>query len=289
MQKPRTVEQPAELLSFLFSAWPDVKKKQVRTWLKFKAVTVNGQVVTQFNHPLKPGDVVGIRSDRFAVPGDVVGDDIQILFEDAAILVIDKPPDLLTIASEAEQEKTAYFQLTEYLRGNDIRSRERLWIVHRLDRETSGLMVFAKTAAAKGILQTRWEEAEKVYQAVVEGSLPDDKGTFRSWLDETSPFKVFSVPQKPNTRHAVTHYRVLKRGKGRTLVQLTLETGRRHQIRVHLSEAGYPIVGDKKYGAKTNPAKRLGLHAWRLRLLHPVTNEEEQFESPLPAELARLV
>jgi 23S rRNA pseudouridine1911/1915/1917 synthase len=289
MQKPRTVEQPAELLSYLFNAWPDVKKKQVRTWLKFKAVTVNGSVVTQFNHPLKPGDVVGIRSDRYAVPGDVVGDDIQILFEDATILVIDKPPDLLTMASEAEQEKTVYFQLTEYLRGNDIRARERLWIVHRLDRETSGLMVFAKTAAAKGILQTRWEEAEKVYQAVVEGSMPDDKGTFRSWLDETNPFKVFSVPQKPNMRHAVTHYRVLKRGKGRTLVQLTLETGRRHQIRVHLSEAGFPIVGDKKYDAKTNPAKRLALHAWRLRLPHPVTNEVEQFESPLPAELARLV
>lgn len=289
MQKPRTVEQPAELLSYLFSAWSDVKKKQVRTWLKFRAVTVNGSVVTQFNHPLKPGDVVGIRSDRYAVPGDVVGDDIQILFEDAAILVIDKPPDLLTMASEAEQEKTAYFQLTEYLRGNDIRAKERLWIVHRLDRETSGLMVFAKTAAAKGILQTRWEEAEKVYQAVVEGSMPDDKGTFRSWLDETNPFKVFSVPQKPNMRHAVTHYRVLKRGKGRTLVQLTLETGRRHQIRVHLSEAGFPIVGDKKYDAKTNPAKRLALHAWRLRLPHPVTNEIEQFESPLPAELARLV
>src|SRR4051812_46621577 len=123
MQKPRTVEQPAELLSYLFSAWADVKKKQVRTWLKFKAVTVNGQVITQFNHPLKPGDVVGIRSDRFAVAGDVVGDGIRIQFEDATILVIDKPPDLLTMASEAEEEKTAYFQLTEYLRGNDIRAR----------------------------------------------------------------------------------------------------------------------------------------------------------------------
>lgn len=289
MQKPRTVDQPAELLSYLFSAWPDVKKKQVRTWLKFKAVVVNGHVVTQFNHPLKPGDVVGIRSDRFAVPDTVVGDDIRIQFEDATILVIEKPPDLLTMASESEQEKTVYFQLTEYLRGNDIRARERLWIVHRLDRETSGLMVFAKTAAAKGILQTRWEESEKCYQAVIEGSLPEDKGTFRSWLDETDPFRVFSVPQRRDTRHAITHYRVLKRGKGRTLVQLTLETGRRHQIRVHLSEAGYPIVGDKKYGAKTNPTKRLALHAYRLRFPHPVTNEPVQFESPLPAELARLV
>jgi len=289
MHKPRTVDQPAELLAYLFAAWPTAKKKQVRTWLKHQAVVVNGRVVTQFNHPLKPGDIVAIRSDRFAVPGTVVGDDIRICFEDAALLVIDKPPDLLTIASEAEQEKTVYFQLTEYLRGNDVRSRERVWVVHRLDRETSGIMVFAKTPQAKGILQTGWDKAEKRYQAVVEGSLPNDKGTFRSWLDETDPFRVISVPRTPTTRHAVTHYRVLKRGKGRTLVELTLETGRRHQIRVHLADAGCPIVGDKKYGAKTNPAKRLGLHSWSLRIPHPVSGEEHRFESELPTDLARLV
>ena len=289
MHKPRTVDQPAELLSYLFAAWPTAKKKQVRTWLKHQAVVVNGQVVTQFNHPLKAGDIVAIRSDRFAVPGTVVGDDIRICFEDAALLVIDKPADLLTIASEAEQEKNVYFQLTEYLRGNDVHSRERVWIVHRLDRETSGIMVFAKTPQAKGLLQTGWDQAEKRYQAVVEGSLPSDQGTFRSYLDETNPFQVFSVPRSPTTRHAVTHYRVLKRGKGRTLVELTLETGRRHQIRVHLADAGCPIVGDKKYGAKTNPAKRLGLHSWSLRLLHPISGEEHRFESELPTELARLV
>jgi 23S rRNA pseudouridine1911/1915/1917 synthase len=289
MHKPRTVDQAAELLPYLFAAWPTTKKKQVRTWLKFQAVTVNGQVVTQFNHPLKPGDIVAIRSDRFAVPGTVIGDDIQVCFEDATLLVIDKPADLLTMASEAEQERTVYFQLTEYLRGDDVHSRERIWIVHRLDRETSGLMVFAKTPQAKGILQTSWDKAEKRYQAVVEGSLPNDKGTFKSDLDESSPFKVFSAPRSPTTRQAITHYRVLKRAKGRTLVELTLETGRRHQIRVHLADAGCPIVGDKKYGAQTNPAKRLALHAWMLRFPHPVTQEEHRFESGLPLDLARLV
>src|SRR5581483_8845378 len=159
----------------------------------------------------------------------------------------------------------------------------------RLDRETSGVMVFAKTPEAKTALQSGWDKAEKRYQAVVEGSLPNDKGIFRSWLDETSPFKVLSVPQGPTTRHAVTHYRVVKRNRGRTLVELTLETGRRHQIRVHLADAGCPVVGYSKYGAKTNPAKRLGLHAWTLRFLHPVTNLEMRFESALPGELARLV
>src|SRR5580658_8945620 len=129
MHKPRTVDQPAELLPFLFASWPTTKKKQVRTWLKYQAVLVNGRVVTQFNHPLKPGDVVTIRSDRYAAPDTVVAAGLKIHFEDAALIVIDKPPDLLTIASASEQEKTAYFQLTDYLRADNPRARERVWIV----------------------------------------------------------------------------------------------------------------------------------------------------------------
>ena len=289
MQKPAIVDQPAELLPFLFAKWPSVKKKQVRTWLKFQSVLVNGRAITQFNHPLKPGDVVSIRSGQYAAPDTVIAAGMKIHFEDASLIVIEKPPDLLTIATEAEQEKTAYFQLTEYLRDANPRANERVWIVHRLDRETSGVMVFAKTPEAKETLQTGWDKAEKKYQAVVEGLLAEESGSFRSWLNETNPFKVFSVPRSQTTRRAVTHYRVLKRNRGRTLVELTLETGRRHQIRVHLADAGCPIVGDFKYGAKTNPAKRLGLHAWSLRISHPVTNEELRFESPLPHELARLV
>jgi 23S rRNA pseudouridine1911/1915/1917 synthase len=289
MPKSQTVKEPAELLAWLFAAWPEVKRKQVRTWLKFQAVMVNGRPVTQFNHPLNPGDVVAIRSDRFAVPKTVLASGMKVYFEDAALIVIDKPENLLSIASEAEQEKTAYFQLTEYLRQRRSRTRERVWIVHRLDRETSGLMVFAKTPEAKERLQTGWDKAGKRYEAVVEGRLPAERGTFESDLDETNPFKVYSAPPGERTRHAVTHYRVLARNKGRSLVELTLQTGRRHQIRVQLAEAGCPIVGDKKYGARTDPAKRLGLHACALNFPHPETREDLSFDSPLPRELAQLV
>ncbi|MEQ1851019.1 MAG: RluA family pseudouridine synthase [Chthoniobacteraceae bacterium] len=289
MPKPTIVQAEAELLACLFATWPDVKKKQIRTWLKFQAVTVNGRPVSQFNHPLKRGDVVAIRSDRFAAPRALVGKGMKVYFEDAHLIVIDKPSGLLSIASEAEPEKTAYFQLTEYLRQGNPRAKERVWIVHRLDRETSGLMVFAKTPRAKEILQAAWDKAEKRYEAVVEGRLPAEKGTFESDLNETNPFKVFSAPPGEQTRHAVTHYRVLARSTWRSLVELTLETGRRHQIRVHLKDAGCPIVGDEKYGAKSDPAKRLGLHACSLKFRHPETGEELRFESPLPKELARLV
>jgi 23S rRNA pseudouridine1911/1915/1917 synthase len=289
MPKPSTVDKPAELLAYLFAIWPEIKRKQVRTWLKFQAVTVNDRSVAQFNYRLVPGDVVAVRSDRFAVPKTVLSGGMKIFFEDAALIVIDKPENLLSVASEAEPERTAYFQLTEYLRQGKRHARDRVWIVHRLDRETSGLMVFAKTALAKQTLQAGWDQAEKRYEAIVEGKLKGESGIFASDLDETNPFKVFSAARSSETRPAVTHYRVLARSQRRTHVELTLKTGRRHQIRVQLADAGYPIVGDKKYGAKTDPVKRLALHACALAFPHPVTKKELRFTSPMPKELARLM
>lgn len=297
-KKSHTVEAPAELLAFLFAAFPAENKKQVRTWLKFQCVTVNGRAISQFDHPLQKGDVVAIREDGFAAPRTKLAMGINVLFEDAAVIVIDKPEGLLSIASEAEPERTAYFQLTEYLRGGQAKARERVWIVHRLDRETSGLMVFAKTPQAKDKLQGGWDEAVKYYEAVVEGRLPRASGVLESDLDERNPYKVFSAPPSEFTRHAITHYRVLggtgakqpgARGPLRSLVSLRLETGRRHQIRVQLSDAGCPIIGDKKYGAHTDPAGRLGLHACELEFPHPVSGERLKFHSPLPKDLARLV
>jgi 23S rRNA pseudouridine1911/1915/1917 synthase len=173
-------------------------------------------------------------------------------------------------------------------RGNP-RRRERVFIVHRLDRETSGLMVFARTETAQQILQAKWDTVEKKYRAVVEGAPPQDTGVLESHLDESDRFKVWSTHEGPNTRRAVTHYRVEKKGKETSLVELTLETGRRHQIRVQLADAGCPIVGDKKYGAQTNPIKRVALHASSLRFPHPVSGEALRFLSPLPGELGRIV
>ena len=287
--RPFTVTQPGPLLASLFTAWPDEKKKQIRTWLKFQAITVNTRPVSQFDHPLKPGDTVAVRTDRFAAPKTRLPSGLKIYFEDAHLLVVEKPEGLLSISSPAEPEKTAYFQLTEYLRHKHPHSRERVWIVHRLDRETSGLMVFAKTAPAKEVLQSNWDTFEKCYEAVVEGRLPAQAGILKSDLDESNPHHVAVRPKSARTRHAITRYRVLKSTAQRSLVELTLETGRRHQIRVQLAHAGCPVVGDEKYGAKCDPAGRLGLHACFIRFRHPVTGVEMRFTSPLPKPLARLV
>jgi 23S rRNA pseudouridine1911/1915/1917 synthase len=284
-----TVERPAELLAFLLACRPEVKKTKVRQLLEHGSVQVNGRSITQFNHPLRIGDVVVIRNKAEVCAEVRLPPGMRVLFEDASLIVIEKPENLLSMASETERAKTAYALLTDYVRRGNSRSPERVWIVHRLDRETSGLMVFAKTEAAKRALQANWHETDKRYLAVVEGKPPADHGVLRSHLDEGSPSKVYSAPPSKRTRHAVTNYRVVKRIATRTLIELTPETGRRHQIRVHLADVGCPIIGDRQYGARTNPARRLGLHASSLQFNHPVSGELLRFESPLPQELARLV
>jgi 23S rRNA pseudouridine1911/1915/1917 synthase len=179
--------------------------------------------------------------------------------------------------------------MTDYLRRRGSSSHERLWIVHRLDRETSGLIVMAKSEKAKLWLQANWARMKKRYLAVVEGVMPKVENTLTGFIDESQPHRVFvSDHATSKTREATTHYRVLGENKSRSLLEINLETGRRHQIRAQLAAAGCPIVGDKKYGARTNPIKRIALHASYLKLLHPKDERELFFESPLPDDVARL-
>jgi 23S rRNA pseudouridine1911/1915/1917 synthase len=289
MSNTRTVAESSQLLAYLFAAWPEAKRKQVRTWLKMGAVSVNGRGVTKFDHALRPGDQVAILPKGIAAPETVLAGGLRIRHEDEAILVIEKPAGLLSIATDEGGERTAYAILTDHVRGGNRQSRARVWIVHRLDRETSGLMVFAKSETAKRALQENWDAAEKKYLAVVEGAPPHESGVLESQLDESDVAKVRVVAEGPGAREARTRYRVKKKGCATTLLELTLETGRRHQIRVQLAEAGCPIVGDKRYGAGTNPVRRVALHAARLTFPHPVTGEAMRFESVLPGELGRAV
>ncbi len=289
MHSTHTVEQPAELLPFLFACNPAVKRTKIRQWLKYGSIQVNGQSITRFNHPLQTGDQVSIRAMGKGRAEGLSHSGMKILFEDALLIVIEKPENLLSMASATQRDKTAYAFLTDYVRRGNPKSTERVWIVHRLDRETSGLMVFAKTESAKHLLQARWPEVRKNYLAIVEGNPPADQGVLRSHLDESGPFKVYSAPPSERTRLAVTRFRVIKRIANRALLELTPDTGRRNQIRVHLADAHCPVIGDHKYQAQTDPVKRLGLHASSLQFEHPSSGELLEFESPLPQDLARLV
>jgi len=214
---------------------------------------------------------------------------LTILYEDRDILVVDKEPGLLTIGTESERTRTAYYRLTDYVRKGNAKSRKRIFIVHRLDREASGILVFAKTAAAKASLQNQWEETEKKYLAVVRGKLAKKTGTFSTYLAENTAHVVYSTSDRNKGRLSHTAYRVLKESKPFSLLEITLLTGRKNQIRVHLAESGHPIVGDKKYGERDRAHKRLALHAQSLSFKHPFSGKQVTFETSVPGYFSKLI
>jgi 23S rRNA pseudouridine1911/1915/1917 synthase len=285
--KEFVVKEETDLFAFLLSL--GFKRTGLKQLLKYRAVSVNGKVVDRHDHKLYPGDKIHLSSGKKAAPAAAPKFGIQILYEDAAVLVIDKPAGLLTIGTEKERTKTAYFQLNEYLRERNPGKKERIFIVHRLDRETSGLIVFAKTEAAKRRLQENWKDVDKRYLAVVEGVPKKQEDTIAGYLNESNTLRVYESKDSRNAKYAVTKYKVLKNSHEYSLLEIDIETGRKHQIRVHLSGSGYPVAGDRKYGAETDPMKRLALHAYRLLFTHPVTRKRMEFESRPPAVFDALI
>ncbi len=260
-------------------------RTKVKQLMKHRAVEVNGKEAESFDHIVRKGDTVSVRKNKSkATAGPSMG--IKIIYEDDDLIVIEKPAGLLTIASETEKTRTAYYHLNEFLK---VRSRERIFIVHRLDRDTSGIIVFAKNEKVKRALQEGWKEVEKQYYALVEGRPRKKEGEITSRLGETKSLKVYSGSHADGSKLSTTKYRVVKSVRGYSLLEILLETGRKNQIRVHLSDIGHPVAGDKKYGAKTDPLGRLGLHSYRLLFKHPVTGAPLRFESAQPFRLDRLV
>ncbi len=211
-----------------------------------------------------------------------------ILHEDRDILVVDKAPGLLTMGTDREKVRTAYYRLTDYVRKGNPKSRERVYIVHRLDREVSGIFVFARSADAKNTLQAQWPEVEKHYLALVHGVPPEPEGTFSSYLVENGVHSVRSTADPKRGKLSHTAYKVLGRSKGVSLLEINLLTGRKHQIRVHLAEHNLPIVGDMKYGEKRSGARRLALHAKSIAFEHPHSGEACFFETRIPRLFSRI-
>ncbi len=281
------VEIASELLRALLGAPLGLTRTEAKRLLRFRAVSVTGHSSVRHDTLVAPGDVVTISAARTPPPSRVGGTFPEIVHEDDAIVVIDKPAGLLTIATEAEKVRTAYRALNEHLKERARTSRQQIFVVHRLDRETSGLLVFARTEAVKLVLQSGWKSVRKTYQAVVEGVPAAPADTLRTRLVETGTLLVH--PSEGRGSLAVTRYRVLRAGVARSLLELEIETGRKNQIRVQLAEIGHPIVGDRKYGARSDPAGRLALHACELDFAHPVSGKPMRFRSELPASVRRLV
>ncbi|MFA7326064.1 MAG: RluA family pseudouridine synthase [Candidatus Kapaibacterium sp.] len=214
---------------------------------------------------------------------------LSILYEDHDIIVVDKVAGLLTMGTEREKEKTAYFLLTDYVRKGIARSKNRIFIVHRLDKDTSGILVFAKNQNAKNFLQEHWQHFSKTYYAVVHGKLEEKDGIISSELLEDRDFKVSSKDDSEKAKFSKTRYKVVVESTRYSMLEINLLTGRKHQIRVHFSEFGHPIVGDKLYGNKGKGAQRLALHSGSLTIRHPYTKDDMTFQTEIPTYFKTLV
>ncbi len=280
------VLEPTELLIFLMERMANQSRNKIKSLLTRGQVLVDGKVVKQYNHLLREGQDVTV--NRSIVRGEEVDKGPTIMYEDADLIIIDKPTGLLTIASDTEKEHTAYHQLMNYVRKTD--SDNRIFIVHRLDQDTSGVMLFAKNEEVKKLFQDRWKEimVERTYIAVVEGQVRKTEGTIKSWLLETKTKLMYSSPKPGEGLEAITHYKVLQNTANYSLLEIHLETGRKNQIRVHMKDIGHSIIGDKKYGAKTNPIGRLALHAQVLSFHHPITKQLMRFETEMPRKFTLL-
>ena len=214
---------------------------------------------------------------------------LSILYEDRDILVVDKASGLLTVSNEKVKDNTAYYLLNEYVRKGNQKSRHRVFIVHRLDRDTSGVIVFSKNENAKRYLQEAWQGFQKKYYAVVHGTLPEKEGVITSYLAENRVHKMYSVADPRKGKLAKTAYRVLRESAKYSLLEIDLLTGRKNQIRVHLADKGCPVAGDKKYGRKEKGIKRLTLHAGSITIVHPYSKEKMTFTAKVPACFESLV
>src|SRR3989338_4045722 len=278
------------LLDYLFEHLIGFKKTKIRQFLKYGSVRVNGCVVTGHRHALVPGDVIDFLSIKDAELAQVKRRlNFKLVHEDSDILVAQKPAGLLKMGTEREKEKTLYFSVTAYEQAKSQDGRGRIFIVHRLDHDTSGFVIFAKNEAAKETLQTNWEQAVKKYYAITEGTPRKHEGMIESHLVEDRFKRVYSVPKpSPVSKLAVTGYRVLAANKSYALLEIDLVTGRKNQIRVHFSDLGHPIAGDSKYGAASDPLGRIALHAGFLSIPHPVTGEVLSFGPEIPKIFTRL-
>ena len=274
------VREDAQLLPFLLNNYPGKSRNKVKSLLTRGQVMVENRIVTRHDHLLVVGEKVTILQTGSVQQSESMAG-LKIVYEDESLLVIDKPSGLLSIATDEEKERTAYRVLSEYVQARTPKAR--VFIVHRLDRETSGLMMFAKTEAVKKHLQDHWKDVilERSYMVLVEGAVKAKQGTIKTWLKESST-KTMYVSRPGEGVIAITHYQVIDQTPEYSLLAVQLETGRKNQIRVHMQSIGHCVVGDKRYGSKKNPIARLGLHAQILAFTHPDTGEMLRFETKIP-------
>ena len=279
------VKEENTLLPFLFETLKEQSRTSVKQLLSRGQILVNDAVTTHFDVALQPGDVVTISYVRRKITFN--NQLLRIAYEDDFILVVNKREGLLSVSTAKVHERTAFHILSDYVKKNDPRSK--IFVLHRLDRDTSGLMMFAKTRAVQEKMQSHWNEmiTKRTYVAVVEGTPEKERDILTTNLKENAEARVYVV--ESGGKEAITRYEMLRSNGKYSLLELDLETGRKNQIRAQMEYIGHPIAGDSKYGAETDPTGRLMLHAQRLNFIHPETGEEMRFDTRIPDAFKSLV
>lgn len=272
------VEAPSSLLEWLLANLNESKSK-VKATLKNRGIKVNGKFVTQFDFPLKPGDKVSVSKSK--KNNQFKSKYLNIVYEDQYLVVIEKKPGILSMAA-GHSSLNVKTVLDDYF--HKTKQRCTAHVVHRLDRDTSGLMIYAKDVQTEQLLEHDWHNIvyDRRYVAVVSGEMEEDEGTIANWLKDNKAYVTFSSPVDNGGKYAVTHFYVLDRTTTHSLVEYRLETGRKNQIRVHSADMGHPVCGDVKYGNGDDPIHRLCLHAYVLCFYHPVTHRRMEFDTPIP-------
>lgn len=280
-RKEFIVKKEDTLLAFMIQ-YSGMNKNVCKDLIGKGLISVNGQMQRKANYLLSVNDQVTVSDSKVEKKSDAP---FEILYEDDELIAIDKPSGLLSMASESEKEKTAYHLVREYLVKKNRNAR--VFIVHRLDRDTSGVLIFAKTEEMKHLLQDSWNDIMKVrgYVALVDGHMEKESGKLKHYLSESKTQHVY-VSNPKEGKLAITNYRVIKNMPDCALVELNLETGRKNQIRVQMAHISHPLVGDKKYNPRPQRG-RLCLHAHKVVFVHPKTKKELSIEAKTPQFLIK--
>lgn len=275
-----TVKENTTLMEFLMISFPGKSRTGIKSLLGGELILVDDKLNTQFNHPLKPGQIMTVLAEKVKPERPLVG--IKIIHEDELMIVVNKHSGLLTNSSTKERIKTAYAMINSHVQKENATIR--VFIVNKLDRDTSGIIIFAKNEKVQKFLIEEFEKAiaEQTYLALVEGEVRKEKDTLTSYMRQSKALIVHSSQNETYGDKAITNFEVLKRRRGTTLLKVNVETKVKNQIRVHMQEMKHPIVGDKKYGAKTNALGRLGLHLKTVQITNPVTKKKVTFDTEIP-------
>lgn len=279
------VQQEMPLLEWLIANVKQSRSK-IKATMQGSGIKVDGKIVTQFDFMLRKGMRVSISKSKKNT-NQLKSRFVKIVYEDKYIVVIEKNTGILSMAA-GHKSLNVKAVLDDYFHKCHLRCRAHL--VHRLDRDTSGLMIYAKDIETEQILEHNWQEIvyDRRYVAVVSGEIVEEGGTIANWLKDNKAYVTFSSPVDNGGKYAVTHFHVLDRTTEHSLVEFSLETGRKNQIRVHSADMGHPVCGDVKYGNGDDPLHRLCLHAYMLCFYHPVTGERMEFQTGIPNNFRQL-